>query len=319
MALSFDPDVALIVMPIPTVIAVAVAIKSIQLRRASTWVEGRARILASRSKRERRRFSGEATTVTNVAHVTYEFHVGDETIRGERVGIGNDPPDGVAATLRRFPVGADVPVYYDPRNPRSCVLDRSAPVSMGCLWSGAAVLLFLGAALTFAISSGGSIDESLSSAFPSVHHPLMALCIVAMGLLCLAMYVAFRWRARSARSWAVVPGTIVVSTTEVTTSDLGTRSRATRLHRARIEYAYQVDGHEYRGTRVDLGGEIATSSASKARAAAERYAVGSVVNVHYDPENPVESVLDPIAKGSAILIVIASVLFALAAFVAMRA
>ena len=316
---SFNPAVALIVMPIPLVIAALVLRKSIQLRRASKWIEGRARITKSEVKIERHRWSGEAATVTNKASVKYEFHVGSRTFNGERISIGDNPPDGVDATLKRYSVGADVPVFYDPTNPSQCVLDRTAPVSLGCLWSGAAVIFAVGVALTFAISSGESIDDSLEQAFPSVHHPLMTICVASMGSFCLLMYWVSRRRVRQAAAWPVIPGRIVSSKTESFLTTRGTHTGSTRMYRAAIEYAYAVNGKEYRSTQLSYGGEVATGSQARAEARAASFPVGKALEVHCDPDDPTNAVLKLEVAQGGLLIVVALILFGVAALAALHA
>ncbi len=64
--------------------------------------------------------------------VEYEFSVGGRKVRGNRIGIGEDSGGAdTEATLRRYTVGAAVTVYYDPANPKNCVLERGVPEGVG--------------------------------------------------------------------------------------------------------------------------------------------------------------------------------------------
>ena len=54
-----------------------------------------------------------------------------------------------------------------------------------------------------------------------------------------------------------------------------------------IEFAYTVDGQEYHNSVGDLDTMKAAAQAEVAR-----YVVGTEVNVHYDPKNPVSSALE---------------------------
>jgi hypothetical protein len=293
--------------------------KTIQLRRAAKWVEGRARITKSEVTPERHRFQGEATTVTNKASVKYEFSVGSTLYRGDRISIGERPSENVGATMKRYPVGAEVPVFYDPDEPVDSVLERDPPVSFGCLWSGAAITLAVGVALTLLFSGGDSIDEALTNAFPSVQHPLMAVCVGAMGTCCLGLYWAGRRRARVVATWPVVPGRIVSSTTESFVVMPGNKARHVRMYKPLVEYAFEVGGKEYRSTTLGHGVDTATSSESSAMAQAARYTVGQKVEVHCDPTDPASAVLDVRVNRGFILIVLAVLLFGVATYAALHA
>ena len=70
--------------------------------------------------------------MTTNPRVEYEFSVGGRTWRGDRISIGEDTGGAnTEATLRRYPVGATVSVYYDPGNPANCVLVRDIPAGFG--------------------------------------------------------------------------------------------------------------------------------------------------------------------------------------------
>jgi hypothetical protein len=257
--------------------------------------------------------------VTNKASVKYEFSVGSTLFRGDRISIGGRPSEDVGATMKRFPAGAEVPVFYDPDEPVWSVLERDAPVSMGCLWSGAAIALALGAAITLVFSGGDSIDEKLSNAFPGIEHPLMAICVAAMGTCCLLLYWAGRRRARIVATWPVLPGRIVSSTTESFVVMPGNKARHVRMYKPLVEYAYDVGGKEYRSTTLSYGVDTATSSESRAAAQAARYTVGQTVDVHCDPKNPASAVLEIGGGRGVILILVALFLFGVAAYAALHA
>jgi hypothetical protein len=319
MHLTIDPFIAIIVMPIPTILAGLVIWKSIQFRRAAKWVEGRARITKSEVTAESHRFQGEATTVTNTALVKYEFKVGSTLFRGDRISIGARPAEAVGATMKRFPVGAEVPVFYDPREPGSCVLERDAPVNMGCLWSGAAIVLALGVVLTLVFSNGESIDDALANRFPRIQNPLVSMCAAAMGSFCLWFAWAQSRRARRIATWPVLPGRIVSSTTESFVVMPGNKARHVRMYKPLVEYAYDVGGKEYRGTTLGHGGDTATSSESSAVARAARYATGQTVDVRCDPDDPASAVLEIGGDRSLVLIVVALALFGVATYAALHA
>jgi len=315
---SPDPTVTWIVMPIPTLIAVLVVVKSIEWHRASKWVEGSARITSSRIRAKRRRRADAQQDVENVARVAYEFQVGDRTIQGHRIGIGELPVQGAASAAKQYRVGAIVPVYYDPADPTRCVLDRSMPVSPGCLWTGTAMLFAAGVATTVFISGAGELDDWLTRRFTGLRHPLMAACTVGMALFCFAMWFAMRRTANRAATWPIVPGKVVSSGVEIERDSSDTGSKRV-LYRARIEYAYEVDGHRYRGTRVRFGVDLRSGSRERAEAQARRHPVDQEVDVRCDPADPTNAVLEPGVKGAPMLLVLGFGLIAVAVFVATHA
>jgi hypothetical protein len=54
--------------------------------------------------------------------IGYEFAVAGKTFRGNRVKDGFTPK--VKPTLTKYPVGAEVEVFYDPANPADAILER---------------------------------------------------------------------------------------------------------------------------------------------------------------------------------------------------
>lgn len=114
--------VILIALPFFVLVAVAVLVKLIEIRRAAGWPSTMGRIVRSRDEEQRHTNEGDQVTVTKVAVVEYEFTVAGRTWRGNRVSLGESA--NTDATLERYPVGTIVEVFYDPADPRNCVLER---------------------------------------------------------------------------------------------------------------------------------------------------------------------------------------------------
>ena len=79
----------------------------------------------------------------NFANIVYEYSVSGETVRNNRVSIGEDRGNfEVAETIARYPAGAAVTVYYNPRHPHEAVLERDPPKGLwGCLGIGTGIAL----------------------------------------------------------------------------------------------------------------------------------------------------------------------------------
>ena len=117
--------VGLIFFPMVALLVVASVTKLGQFRAAKNWVQTTGRILSSGIDVRHHRFSGEPETVTNVPALRYEFNAGARKVIGSRIGIGDDAGGAnLKSTLKHYPVGANVTVYYDADDPTQCVLER---------------------------------------------------------------------------------------------------------------------------------------------------------------------------------------------------
>ncbi|BCU79089.1 DUF3592 domain-containing protein [Luteolibacter sp. LG18] len=292
-----------------------------RVRQASRWEETRARITRSEVKAERHRHAGDTTQVRNVPWITYEFQAGGKTVRGERVSIGMGSADNVDVVVKRYPVGAEVPVYYDPADPEDAVLERKPPVSLGCLWGGAVLLAALYTGGLVAFGKAPEIARAFSRGIPGMRHPLVVFLCGGAGLFCLVVGLWMRRHPRKALPWSRVKGTVVSSATEsFTETDSADSSARTRTYyRAVIEYRYQADGQDYHGNTSARGPFNVKIAGARASADAEvaRHPAGSEVDVFYNPANPAQSGLnvdtEMVLDGRRSLIV-AAVLLAIAVY-----
>ena len=307
--------VLLFALGLPGIIVFAIIVKMREVRRAATWKQGRAEIVKSELVAQTVQNSGAASKRVNKPSITYEFTVGPQRYRGTRIGIGeiagNDPR--IPEIMKRYRHGASVPVYYDPENPKNCVLERDVPAGFGAIWVfiGALTVVFLGIALFFMFP-----DQALAFLapyFPKGAHPHFVIFFAFAGLLAVAVVFGGRMQANQAARWPKAPGRIVASRAEGRSSSSG--RNPTRVYEPVVEYAYSVAGQEYRGSRVSFGASVAAGK-SWAQKRASAYPVGGAVTVHYDPANPAESVLEPRVAFAWGGLSIALVCFALAAYFA---
>jgi len=267
---------------------------TLRVRKAARWTQGRARITRAKVQVDHSHF--DKTRAINKAAVAYEFTVGGKTIQGDRISIGLAPAERVDETLKRYKVGAEVPVYYDPENPRDCVLERKPPVSFGCLWGGTIAVILLYAGALAWMTTGWSPGPFLARSFPALHHPVAVVCAGAFGLFCVAAGIWNRLHPRTIAAWVRTSGTIVTSETETyTDTSASTTHSERRMYNALIEFSYRVDGQEYRGTKgaTDLVNVTVGNARAKSEEDVARYPVGMAVDVYYDPENPTQASLAP--------------------------
>jgi len=292
------------------------------VRKAAAWTEGRARITRSEVVAERHRFAGDTTQEKNKASVAYEFTVGSKTVCGDRISVGIAPADRVDETVKRYPVGAEVPVFYDPANPNDCVLERKPPVSLGCLWTGALIVLiayFMGFVW---LQTGWSPGVMLEKVFPTLHHPLIVIGVGALGLLSLAAGIWNRLHPTKAVPWIRAEGVIVSSAAEsYQESDSDNHTRT--YYKPVIEFSYKVDGKTYHAIegQSDLVKITIGRGEASAKAEAARYPAGMKLDVYYDPANPTRASLKANA-GMALTgtksLIVAVVLLAVAVYAALH-
>jgi len=96
-----------------------------------------------------------------------------------------------------------------------------------------------------------------------------------------------RDRAAASIDWPTADGRITRSELE------RFRERGQTMYSADVAYEYALDGKTFGGNRVWFGDDARSSDPTAWRRAVERYPVGSGVKVHYDPDDPQESVLEP--------------------------
>src|SRR5207248_5092981 len=111
-----------------------------------------------------RRPAGEVAQVTNVADIEYEFSLGDRTVRGTQIGLGE--MSDTEEALNRYPVGATVPVYYDPKDPQQALLERDPPIPIVWLYLVAAAVLVAAFAALAMFANGTAILEALEAHSP---------------------------------------------------------------------------------------------------------------------------------------------------------
>ena len=301
------------IMAIPILIAGIILWKTTQLRHAASWPSTRARIVKSQTRAVHRRSGGEVTQVTTAPDIEYEFRLGDRVVRGTRIGVGEIAD--TEAVLNHYPVGATVPVYYNPKDPADAILERDPPFPVLWLYLIAAAVLIAGFAVLAVFANGTAILEAMEAHFPPhAFVPGMGFFTLG-GILLLALLCSARRQAAEASRWPITGGHVVASTVEhYRTRVGGARSgRLVTFYEPVIEYSYRVDGREYHSTQISFGGKLAGSEES-ARTKAARYPQGADVVVHYDPTSPPNAVLDTKIVYAKPLLVIALVFFALALF-----
>jgi hypothetical protein len=284
-------------------------VKIIEARRTSRWPQVHGRIIKSGMEARYEQRIDEATSVKNVAAVEYEFSVLGKKWNGNRVNVfGDSSSADAAATLARYSVGAMVLIHYDPTNPSNCVLEQELPKDFGkgCAFSLAILAVVIGAVIFVSMNAPHWIE---------IYKPgprfFFAFAASGFGLMLLTFFFGIRRISIEARSWPIVQGKIVSSGTESYNKVDDRRMRT--YYTAAVEYAYSVQGANYRSRQIALS-VASAGSESSAMATAARYRVGETVEVRYDPNKPENAALELGGNFHWIIFAVAILCFALAVF-----
>ena len=136
---------------------------------------------------------------------------------------------------------------------------------------------------------------------------LVAIVVLVIGAAAIVAGVTMMSASSAARGWPVVPGQVLER--GVGPSTTSGASRPGRYFEPRVTYQYTVDGKRYSGHRIGLA--TAAYDEDKARRVAND--LPAHVDVHYNPSDPGDAVLQPSAIGVSIAVLIGGALAALIA------
>lgn len=133
------------------------------------------------------------------------------------------------------------------------------------------------------IMGGGSVLIAIGSAVVAL------ICtIVPLGLIGWFIYAQFKKRSAaiaSAQTWRTVTGRVIQSRVEVHGGDTTTVEPA-------ITYAYDVNGQTYQSSQFRAGDSVMRVTSGNAYQTVDKYPVGAIVQVFYNPNNPSEAALE---------------------------
>jgi hypothetical protein len=136
---------------------------------------------------------------------------------------------------------------------------------------------------------------------------LFLLVVGIFGAIALAFGIWASITAENANDWPTTMG-------EVTQSYIQTQhGREGTTYSPVVFYTYQVDGFSYTSNRVSMM-TVSSSDYSQAANVVERYSVGSMVEVHYDPDQPSSAMLETGMGGMAWIVLLVGGSFAAIGF-----
>jgi hypothetical protein len=131
---------------------------------------------------------------------------------------------------------------------------------------------------------------------------MVAIFLLVLGAAGLVAGITMLSASGKARSWPVVTGRIVERS--VGPSTTSGASRPGRYFEPKVTYSYTVEGKPYSGHRITL----TTNAYDEAAAQRAANALPDSVEVHYNPSDPGDAVLQTSAIGMAIVALIFGVL-----------
>jgi len=260
-----------------------------QVANGKTWARTKGEIIASKAAAEN--FHADDQDSDCTATVRYRYTVGQKTYEGDDIAFG-----GQGHTTRllaeqivaKYPAGAQVEVFYNPKRPSQAVLEAKSAVSAG-FWI--AVIVFGSiAAVLVAHSIAGRVLYTANGV------PMFAFLVpaAALGLAGVCLYSFFdilRQEKTSAR-WPTAQGTVTVSSVvENVSRDKDDREEIKYV--PQVTCSYRVSGREYHcATRKWGWTELYVDREGPEKILA-RYPKGASVPVFYDPADPSQAVLEP--------------------------
>jgi hypothetical protein len=301
-------------------ILIAVGVKLNELRKARRWPETTGKVIASRVQSLSKSpsdpgYGRDETGVSNQPFVQYEYKVGGRTYQCSRISVAEEV-DGteLRAILERYPVGKVVTVYYDPARPERALLDRTLPAGKLALGLGCLMAIFVGGPLIAMFLYYDAVTW-LKTRIADPRRAGLVAVLTGFGLGVSLLALAAGKSARQASRWPVARGRVIRSEVEEFESyddDDSANRRPLHCYRSVVIYSYEVDGLTYQGDRLSTATVVSSTSPGLARRCTAKYPVGTEVEVHYNPLNHGESVVNPRSFFHLLLWPVAAAMFAFA-------
>lgn len=115
---------------------------------------------------------------------------------------------------------------------------------------------------------------------------LAGICVISV-----VRVVRLAAQRRQSKSWPMVQGR--VTDAQIVAKEVPGSQYDSTLYVPTMTYAYKVGEQEFTGHRIEWLDEIGSDSRRGAQRTLDKYPVGQIVNVFYDPADPASAVLEP--------------------------
>jgi Protein of unknown function (DUF3592) len=286
-----------------------------QMRAASTWNRIEGVIIASEVRQPPSHLSDDLNDATPL--IRYRYRAGSQDLESDHIRIGGQPMTTrvlAARLVARYPIGAHVDVYVDPRDCNNALLEPGASGNLAAQLAFTIVFGLIAAVLT-AHAIAGHVLYARNGV------PLFAFALPAIAILAAVFSVVSFARTQRLASasvkWPTVPGTVTMSSVieeEIEDDSHNDKSiiRKIRRYQVDLRYAYQVGKRDFVGTMGNWGWTPVFGLREQAEMLAGKYRQGEPVTVYYDPAQPDQAVLEPSDRQGSMAPLIFAAIFAIA-------
>lgn len=182
----------------------------------------------------------------------------------------------------------------------------------------AVIILVLVEILVFAVVGFNRLGDFMRGLVSNPSEAPFVTACIGFALLTSLFIWGFQRNAARQRSWPTVQARVersgVHEFQELEERDSGSDRWRTR-YRADVIYGYDVAGVRYTGDMSAGGTKVSSNIETVARTSAEKYPAGSVIEVHYNPDNPAKSAIGPGSVWLNLLWLIPAAMLTLAYFI----
>ncbi|RLE23705.1 MAG: hypothetical protein DRJ08_02130 [Acidobacteria bacterium] len=139
---------------------------------------------------------------------------------------------------------------------------------------------------------------------------LGALIFGGLGIFLLFSSIQNLKMVHASKSWPHVQGAVVSSNVVRVLKSTDKKGKRHYSYKGDVRYNYRVEGQEYLSGRISFG-DYSTNTPAHAQEVVAEYPVGKKVQVYFDPDAPMHSVLERKAGFTSFLYVGLGLLFAL--------
>jgi len=282
---------------------------------AGKWDKVEGLIVASEVDQPPPHMSDDQDDATPV--IRYRYRINGQDLEGDRIRVGGVPMTTRLLAMQqvaRYPLGAHVDVYVNPKNPKRALLEPRAQNNI----VGTIVFAVVFGVIALVLTAHGIAGRVLytDNGVPLFGFALPGVSFL-IAILGVVSFVRTRQLASASRRWPSVSGTITTSSVveEVIEDDSDKDSTIRRkIHRYHLDlrYAYRVGARDYVGTSVGFGWTAIYGARDQAETAASQYRPGEPVTVYYDPDQPGTAVLEPDNRKGSFAPLVFSAIFAIA-------
>jgi hypothetical protein len=267
-----------------------------KMRAASTWSKVEGVIIASMVQQPPSHLFDDLNDATPL--IRYRYRAGGQDLESDQVRIGGQPISTrvlAARQVARYPVGARVDVYVDPKDSKNVLLEPGEPGNLVAQFAFTIVFGLIAAVLVAHAIAGRVLYTG--NGVPLFTFALPAIAIL-VAVLSVVSFARGRRLASASARWPTVSGTITTSSVieeEIEDDSHNDKSiiRTIRRYQVDLRYAYQVGKRDFIGTAGNWGWTGIYGLRELAETAAGRYSQGQPVTVYYDPAQPGNAVLEP--------------------------